>query len=161
MASFCVLMKGGSKKGRGKVLKQEVNIYREIQKNTEMAMRAIDTIADKVFDDKLATQISKQSLKYAEIRNQAYDKILEAKADPYRSSHVDNLKLAGGIQYNTLFNTSTSRIAEVMIKGSNAGILEMNKVLNHNEEAGEQAVSLANKLIEFEGKNIAQLTKYL
>ena len=105
--------------------------------------------------------MSKQSLKYAEIRNQAYDKLLEAKAEPYRGSYVENLKLAGGIQYNTLFNTSTSRIAEVMIKGCNEGVLELNRVLNHNEQADEQALSLANKLIEFEGKNIAQFTKYL
>jgi len=143
------------------MLKQEINIYREIQKNTEMAMRAIDKISDKVFDDSLSTQISKQSLKYAEIRNQAYDKLLEAKAEPYRSSYMEDLMLNGGIQYNTLFNTSTGHIAELMIKGSNAGILEMNKVLNHNEGAGEQAVGLAKHLLEFESNNIARLTKYL
>lgn len=143
------------------MLKQEINIYREIQRNTEMAMRAIDKISDKVFDDRLSTQISKQSLKYAEIRNQAYDKLLEAKAEPYRSSYMENLMLTGGIQYNTLFNTSTGHIAELMIKGSNMGVLEMNKVLNHNEGAGAQAVGLANRLLEFESNNIARLTKYL
>lgn len=141
--------------------KQEINVYREIQKNTEMAMKAIDTISDKIYDDQLSTQISKQSLKYAEIRNQAYDKLLEAHAEPYRSSHMENLMLTGGIQYNTLFNTSTSHIAELMIKGSNMGVLEMTKVLNHNEDAGEQAVGLANRLLEFESKNIERLTKYL
>ncbi len=143
------------------MLKQEINIYREIQKNTEMAMRAIDKISDKVFDDRLSTQISKQSLKYAEIRNQAYDKLLEAKAEPYRSSYMEDLMLTGGIQYNTLFNTSTGHIAELMIKGSNMGILEMNKVLNHNAGAGEQAIGLAKNLLEFESNNIAGLTKYL
>ncbi len=143
------------------MLKQEVNIYKEIQRNTEMAMRAIDAVSDKVFDERLATQISKQSLEYAQIRNQAYDKLLEAKADPYRSSYMENLRLAGGIQYNTLFNTSTSRIAEVMIKECNSGVLQLNKVLNHNSQADEQAQSLANKLIQFEEKNIEQLTKYL
>lgn len=143
------------------MLKQEINIYKEIQRNTEMAMKAIDTISDKVFDEQLSTQMSKQSLKYAEIRNQAYDKLLEAHAEPYRSSYMENLMLTGGIQYNTLFNTSTSHIAELMIKGSNMGVLEMNKVLNHNVGAGEQAMGLANKLLEFESKNIDRLTKYL
>ncbi len=143
------------------MLKQEINVYKEIQRNTEMAMKAIDTISDKVFDDKLSMQISRQSLKYAEIRNQAYDKLLEAKVQPYRSSHMENMMLTGGIQYNTLFNTSTSHIAELLIKGSNMGVLEMNKVLNHNGNAGEQAVGLANRLIEFENNNIERLTKYL
>ncbi len=141
--------------------KQEVNIYKEIQKNTELAMRAIDTITDKVYDENLALQISKQSLKYAEIRNQAYDKLLEAKAEPYKGSYVDNLRLTGAIQYNTFLNTSTSKIAEVMIKGSNSGLLEMNKVLNHNEDADAGSVALANRLIDFETKNIEDLKKYL
>lgn len=141
--------------------KQEINIYKEIQRNTEMAMKAIDTISDKVYDEHLALQINKQSLKYAEIRNEAYDKILEAKAEPYKSSYLQNLMLTGGIQYNTLLNTSTSKIAELLIKGSNMGVLEMNKVLNHNESADAQSVALANRLLEFETKNIERLKKYL
>lgn len=141
--------------------KQEINIYKEIQRNTEMAMKAIDTISDKVHNELLSIQMSKQSLKYAEIRNQAYDKLLEARAQPYRSSYMENLMLTGGIQYNTLLNTSTSRIAELMIKGSNMGVLEMNKILNHNSGADEHAIKLANQLIDFETKNIARLTKYL
>lgn len=141
--------------------KQEINIYKEIQKNTEKAIRALDTITDKVYDDNLALQLSKQSLKYAEIRNQAYDKLLEAKAEPYKSSYLDNVKVTGGIQYNTLLNTSTSKIAELMIKGSNADVLEMNRVLNHNNDADRSAVELANSLIDLEEKNVERLKKYL
>ena len=141
--------------------KQEVNIYKEIQRNTEKAMRALDTITDKVYDDGLALQLSKQSLKYAEIRNQAYDKLLEAKAEPYKSSYLDNLRVSGGIQYNTLLNTSTSKLAELMIRESNTDVLAMNRVLNHNADADKGAVELANSLIDFEVKNIERLKKYL
>ena len=137
-------------------LKQEINIYKEIQKNTEKAIRALDTITDKVYDDNLALQLSKQSLKYAEIRNQAYDKLLEAKAEPYKSSYLDNMRVTGGIQYNTLLNTSTSKIAELIIKGSNTDVLEMNRVLNHNVDADKNAVELAKSLIDFEVKKSLQ-----
>ena len=34
--------------------KQEINIYREIQRNTEMAMKALDAVTDKIYDDRLA-----------------------------------------------------------------------------------------------------------
>ena len=43
----------------------EAKVYREIQRNTDMAMKAIDTISGKVYDDDLALQISIQSLKYS------------------------------------------------------------------------------------------------
>ena len=35
---------------------QEVAVYKEIQKNTEMAMRAIDIINDKIYDEDLSRQ---------------------------------------------------------------------------------------------------------
>lgn len=140
---------------------QEVRVYREIQKNTEMAMKAIDTISDKVYDDQLAMQISRQSLKYSELHNEATRELINAKAEPYRGNYLSDIKLKTGIHYNTMLNTSTSHIAELMIRGSNNGIVEMEKALKHNEEAGEKTVSLAKELIAFEERNIARLKDYL
>lgn len=140
---------------------QEVAVYREIQRNTEMAMKAIDTISDKVYDDQLAMQISRQSLKYSELHNEAVKQLLTAKAEPYHSSLFTDMMLKTGIHYNTLLNTSTSHIAELMIKGSNNGVLEMEKILIHNGEAGEKPVNLAKQLLDFEAKNIERLKKYL
>ena len=140
---------------------QEAAVYREIQKSTESAMTAIDAISDKVYDERLAMQITKQALQYSEIRNQAVEKLLEGKAKLYHSTHLSDLALKGGIHYNTLLNTSTGHIAELMIRGSNQGILAMNRILNHNSEAGEVPASLAKQLIHCEEQNIERLTKYL
>ncbi len=140
---------------------QELTIYREIQKNTENAITAINTISEKINDDQLAIQVSRQSMRYTEIHNAALDQILKAKSQPYRSNHLSDFMLKTGIHYNTLLDTSTEHIAEMMIKNSNKGILEMNKALNHNEEAGEKPVALARQLIDFETKNIERLQKYL
>ena len=140
---------------------QEVAVYREIQRNTEMAMKAIDALSGKVYDDSLAIQISRQSIKYSELHNEAMKHLLEAKAEPYRSSYMSELMLKTGVHYNTLLNTSTSHIAEMMIKGSNNGILEMEKILHHNEGAGEESLALANQLIDFEQRNIKKLKDYL
>lgn len=140
---------------------QELTIYREIQKNTEKSITAISTISDKIYDDQMAMQVSRQSMKYTEFHNAALDQILKAKAQPYHSNHLSDFMLKTGIHYNTLLNTSTEHIAEMMIKGSNNGILEMNKVLNHNKEAGEKPIALARQLIDFETKNIERLKKYL
>ncbi len=140
---------------------QEVAVYREIQRNTEMAMKAIDTISDKIYDEQLARQVSRQSLKYSEIHNEASKQLLAAKAEPYHSTYFSDMMLKTGIHYNTLLNTSTGHIAEMMIKGSNNGILEMEKILKHNGEAGERSTMLAKQLIQFEEKSVAQLKAYL
>ncbi|MBE5883069.1 MAG: hypothetical protein E7291_01405 [Lachnospiraceae bacterium] len=140
---------------------QDVTVYREIQRNTEMAMKAIDTISDKVYDDQLALQISRQSLKYSELHNEALKELVAAKAEPFRGNHFSDIMLKTGIHYNTLLNTSTGHIAEMMIKGSNNGIVEMEKVLNHNDAAGVKSVDLAKQLIRFEEANVESLKKYL
>ena len=62
---------------------------------------------------------------------------------------------------NTILNTSTSHIAELMIRGSNRGIIDMNKTLNRYPDAKGSAVELAKELMDFEEKNITRLKKYL
>ena len=79
-----------------------------------------------------------------------------------RENAMEKMMLRFGIGYNTLLNTSTSHIAEMIIKGSNNGVLEMEKVLAHNEEfAGSPCRSLAKELIEMENANIRTLKEYL
>lgn len=140
---------------------QDVTVYREVQRNTEMAMTAIETISDKIHDENLAMQISRQSLKYSELHNEAMKQLVEAKAEPYHNNFFADMMLKSGIHYNTMLNTSTGHIAELMIKGSNMGVLEMEKVLHHNTEAGERATTLGKQLVEFEEKNVKRLKDYL
>ena len=47
--------------------KDDVAILHSVQKNTEMAMKAIDTIEDKVQDKELALLLTKTTQKYSEV----------------------------------------------------------------------------------------------
>lgn len=141
--------------------KQDLEIYRSVQRNAEMGAKAINMISDKVHDAELSRQLTKQGLKYSEIRSKAVDKLLEEKADPYRGTYMQDIMLATGIHSNTMFNTSTSHIAEMMIQGSNRGITDMWKTLNHNKMAEKSSVEFARELMEFEEKNIERLKSYL
>ena len=141
--------------------KAEVAISREIQKNAEMAITTLDTISDKVYDDTFALQIARETLKYSDIRNRVVDKLLQGKAEPYNSNLLTGLMIKSGIHMNTALNTSTSHIAEIMIRGSNRGILDICKMLNRYPELKGQAMEMAKEFIDFEEKNIERLKKYL
>jgi len=146
----------------GAVVKaEEVKIYREVQKSTQMAIKAIETISDKVYDDGLAMQIARQSLKYSDLSGRATDQLLKAKAEPYHANRLADMALTGSIHVRTLLDTSTSHIADLMIQGSNRGITQMCRVLNHNPGVGTKAVEFAKELMDFEEKNIERLKKYL
>ena len=148
-------------KGRYMMNNEEINIYREVQKNADMAVKAIDTLESKVYDKEFALQISRQALKYTDFKNKAVESLLAAKVAPEKSSVYADTMLKMGIHMNTMFNTSTSHLSELMIKGSNMGITEMYKVLNHNPQEKSEAGKLAGELMDFEEKNISILRKYL
>ena len=146
-----------NKTGNHNLKKQEINIYREIQRNTEMAMKALDAVTDKIYDDRLAAVVAEQELQYSRLHDRAVQNLVDGKAQTYRENAMENMMLRFGIGYNTLLNTSTSHIAEMIIKGSNNGVLEM-----ENEEfAGSPCRSLAKELIEMENANIRTLKEYL
>ena len=148
--------------GNHNLKKQEINIYREIQRNTEMAMKALDAITDKIYDDRLAAEVAEQELHYSRLHDRAVQTLMEGKAQTYRENAMENAMLRMGIGYNTLLNTSTGHIAEMIIKGYNNGVLEMEKVLAHNEEmADTSSRALARELIAMENSNIRVLKEYL
>lgn len=144
---------------------EEINVYREIQKNAEMAVKAIETLEDKVYDKDFGRQISRQALKYSDIRNKAVSNLLAAKAEPVQPNYLNDFMLKSAIHANTFLNTSTGHLAELMIQGSNRGLTEMYKVLNHNPQLmkmqSSHALELAKELMSFEEKCIGILKKYL
>ena len=141
--------------------KDDQEILKEVQKNSGMAISAIDTISEKVQNDELLHELSKERLLYSVIQNKATDRLQSERAEGYHGSAVQDMMLKGGIQMNTLTNCSASKIAELMIQGSNRGITSMWKSMNHHQNSGNTSMEIANELIAFEEKAISRLKKFL
>lgn len=139
----------------------DAKILKEIQRNTEMGMTAIETILDKIEDDEFSLELSRQSLRYAQIHNKALDQILEQEGEVYHGSQIADLMLKGSIHANTALNISREHLAEMMIQGSNRGITSMWKSMKHNRLATDAAVELAQELVDYEEKNIERMKEYL
>lgn len=141
--------------------KDDQEILREVQKNTDMAIHAIDTISEKVHDEELRQELSKEKLLYSVIQNKATDRLQSERAEGYHKSTMQDLMLKGGIQMNTLTNCSTSKIAELMIQGNSRGITNMWKSINHHQNSGNTSMEVAKELVDFEEKTIGRLKKFL
>ncbi len=147
---------------KGKQMKgHDIGVLQGIQRNTEMAMKAIELLETRVDDDDLAMQISRQGLRYSEFNQKATEKLLNEKAPCYRENGFRDLMLRNSIKGSTLLNTSTGHIAELMIQNSNKGLTDMWKTLNHYENAGNISMEIAKEFMDFEEKNIERLKKYL
>lgn len=150
------------KKGKDMTMKSDdVRVLQEVQKNAKMAMKAIEAISEKIYDDDLSMQVTRESMKYSDLYNKATDRLLEGKAATYKESGFQDMMLKNGVWANTMFNTSTSHIAELLIQGSNRGLTSMWKVINHNENAANISMEVARELMDFEEKNIERLKHYL
>ena len=139
----------------------DVKLLREVQKNTEMGMTAIDTILDKIGDDEFSLQLSKQALRYSEIHNRALEQILQNEGEVYRGSQIADMALRGSIHMNTVFNISRGHLAEMVIQESNRDITDMWKAMKHNSLATCQAMEIAQELVDFEQESIERMKEYL
>ena len=139
----------------------EIHLLQEVMRETERALNAIDILSDKVYDTDLSLQLSRQSIKYSQIKNDAAEKLVENKAEWYRSSAVSRLAQNVDLNSRTLLNTSTGHVAKMLIQNSNNNIIELEKALRHSEERDGEAVHMAKQMIAFEEKNIRILKDYL
>lgn len=141
--------------------KDDLELLKEIKKNTEMGRHALEVMSNKVYDDSLALQLARESFKYGELHDRAKAQLLMAKQMPEPENKVGRLMISASIQGNTLLNSSTSHLAEMMIRSSNMGLSSLWKAMNHNSQAENQSVELAKELMDFEENNIKELKKYL
>ena len=141
--------------------KDDQKILKDVQKNTDMALNSIETLSEKVTDDELLHEISKQRLLYSTIYNKAANRLQNEKADGYHKSIIEETMLKGAIHINTLANCSTSKIAELMIQGSNRGLTSMWKSINNNKNSSAMSMEVAKELMDFEEKCIGKLKRFL
>ena len=139
----------------------DITILREIQKNAQMAMSTIDTLLDKTDDSEFTMSLSKQSLGYAKIHNDAVEKLVEEQSGTYRTNQIADIMLRGSVHMGTLTNVSTSHLAEMMIQGSNRGLTNMYKAVKHNALAQGMSMELAKELMDFEEECIDKMKEYL
>lgn len=141
--------------------KEDIQLLREIQKNAQRGMRTIDLLKDKVYDDSLAMQLTRQSLHYVELKNRAVEGLLRGRIQPAAENRIEDMLLSGELKRDTLLNTSTSHLAELVIRQENKGITRMCRSLNQCAQASRFCTEIATEFVAFEEKNIVHLRKYL
>ena len=139
----------------------DITLLKEVQKNTQLAMTAIDALLDKASDSAFTIRLSKQSIGYAKIHNSAVERLIENESSTYRGNQIDDVMLRGSIHAGTLFDISTGHLAELMIRESSRGLTNMWRAIKHSQAAKDASVEIAMELVDFEQENIEHLKEYL
>ena len=136
-------------------------ILNEINKGIKMGMDSISSIAEKVTDDKLKDDLQFEYNKYNEILNDVNAELGKYEEFPKELNPAQKMMGWFDIQISTLNDNSDSKIAEMLIKGTNMGIIEGVKLKNQNPDANPTTQKILDDFIQFQENTIEKLKKYL
>ena len=141
--------------------KNEINVLDELKKGACMGKDAIHFILDKVKDDDLKEELNRQYSKYKEISDKIkklYPEYNEGK--PHETSAMNKVMTWYGIEMKTFTDESTSKIAELLLQGTNMGIIEGRKLLNH-KQTDPEVEKIAKEYVDMQEDAVEKLKKFL
>ena len=139
---------------------EEINVLKETRKNASMAVKAIDALMGKVYNQEFAYELTSERNRFRDFERKAEAGLWEHGLIS-KDSSLKKAMLWGAVQANTMLNISTNHVADMMIQGNTKGITELMKVVKRNKSAQKEYCEMAEEIMDFEEKNIEKLKAYL
>jgi len=139
----------------------EINVLDELNKGACMGKDAIHFIMEKVKDDNLKTELERQYSKYNEISDKINNLYPEySEKHPHETSAMNKMMTWYGIEMKTFNDKSTSKIAELLLQGTNMGIIEGRRLLNH-KNTDEDVHKLVGEYVAMQEDAVEKLKTFL
>ena len=141
----------------------EEYFFGEIYKNAKMGADSIIHLLPHIKDDGLRSVVTMQLDGYEKYAARAAEALTARGCTAKEENLMTRLSARMGVAINTMMDSTSSHIAEMMIEGSNMGITDMTKLLNDHETRSDSkdAVRLAHEVVRFEEHNLEMLKRYL
>lgn len=138
-----------------------INVLDELNKGCSMGMVALDYIIKKSDENEFNKLLTNQYKEYEDLSNrinELYDKYTNDKI--HETSFIEKAMTWYGIQKDTIMNNSISKIAELLINGTNMGIIEGRKLIN-NKKMDKDIHKLCSEYIKMQEKYLEELKEFL
>ena len=135
-------------------------LLNELYKNTTMGGDSLVNLMDKAEDPGMRAEMTREIEKYREYSNRAAELLGKCGLKPEEPGMMAKAGSKMGMVFNTMLDTTTSHIAEMMINGAVMGIINIEKQLNSAEHDGE-ARKLAEDVLAFEKSTADNLARFL
>lgn len=140
---------------------KEVNVLDELNKGACMGMDAIHFVKDKVKDKKLSELLDKQYNKYKDISTRICELYPEySDAEPHETNAMNKAMTWYGIEMKTMMDDSDSKLAELLMQGTNMGIIEGRRLLNQ-KDTDKETQDLVQEYVDMQESSLEELKKYL
>lgn len=138
-----------------------INVLDEISKGCSMGENALKDIMEKAENNDFKNLLMKHLEQYETISKKIEDLYNNYSGDePHELNVMEKTMTWYGIQMRTMTDSSTSKLAELLMQGNNMGIIEGRKLLN-NKEMSKDIEKVADEFVKMQEKAVEELKEYL
>ena len=140
---------------------KKVNVLDELNKGACIGMDAISFVMDKVKDEELKEELKIQYKKYKDI-SKKISKLYPEYSDkkPHKTSPMNKVMTYYGIEMRLMNDSSSSHIAELLMQGTNMGIIEGRRLLN-NKDINKDIHKLLKEYVDMQEDAVEILKTFL
>lgn len=138
-----------------------VELLDYIYQNSQMGVRTLKKLRKIVQDEVFKKYLNMQYLEYLDIHQKAKYILNKNGYKEIGITTWEKMRTCTMITMNTLTDKSPSHIAEMLIIGSNMGIINGIKCIKKYKNAKLGLLQLMNRLVETEENNVQQLKQFL
>ena len=141
---------------------QNLNILDEINKGATMGMDALSFVYEKASDNTFKEVLDTEYQKYKKISERVNNLYSEyTSKEPHETNTMNKMMTWYGIQMRTIKDDTTSKLSELLMQGTNMGIIEGRRLINPNENAAPNVKNILNDFVTMQEDSIETLKKYL
>lgn len=141
---------------------QNLNVLDEVNKGATMGMDAISIVSEKVKDDTFKEVLDTEYNKYKDISNRVNDLYSNySDKEPHETNAMNKMMTWYGVQMRTMTDDTTSKLSELLMQGTNMGIIEGRRLLNQNHDIGTDVKNILNDFVVMQEDSVETLKKYL
>ena len=142
-------------------MKNEKDLLTSLYKNASMGTSSIAAILPRVQNPQLCQELEAQLDRYQESCRTLRQKLPKDKNFTGLHQKTSEFYAKSSIRLSTLLDSSSSHVAELMIQGTNMGVIEISKALNTDKDAPPKLKEDAAAMLKREQQYIDKLKYYL
>ncbi len=139
-----------------------LNVLDEVNKGATMGMDAINFVLDKVKDSEFKKTLDLEYNKYKDISrrvNNLYSNYSDK--EPHETNTMNKMMTWYGVEMKTMSDKSNSNISELLMNGTNMGIIEGRRLLNQNKQLAPDVEKILDDFVTMQEDSIEKLKTFL
>lgn len=142
-------------------MNNNINVLDELNKGCFMGIDALNIILTKVEDPDFKDLLEKQHNEYVDFTNRI-EELYRTYSDKniHETNTITKAMTWYGITKDTIFDDSVSKIADLLINGTNMGIIEGRKLIN-NKKMDKKVHKVCSDFVKMQENYIEKLKKFL